>query len=710
MAGKEAIAVILDVGKSMHTPSLDDPSIRRLDVALDFIKTFLTQKVLFNKQHEPSLVLMGSDEGEDGGDLLAFRPVGKVDMEFIKGLEDIRTARASKLEGGDIFKALSSSCDMLDDFVKKKKYEKKIFMFTDGNGATKCNETKARDVGRKCRNTDTKINIIGLDFGEEDDEDNTYNRTDAQAKNLELLNIFSENAECKIFPSSLALTIQKQFRSRFVRAVAKFKGPLEITPDLQINVLSYGKIVEEKFPTAKKASVPAGKDKSLSQGKVTYNRESYLHDDPDQNTVDAENKIKGYYYGKQLVPIPDVLADKLKYTSQKCMKLLCFADKKSVPRHFFMGSVDMVIPHDDENDKKALSAIIRALYELDKVAIIRYCYRDNLAPKLACLIPHIGANYECLWMNILPTVEDIRDYQFNSLKEATGQQEKVIGDFIDILDLMKCEDDDEEAEGLKPPNTYNPTLHYYYQCLVHRAFNEDDKLPPLDPTIANYVRPDKKMFDKAKLNIENIEKTFSLKENPKKDKNKAKMFWSQMLAEAAKKMETESTEQSETASVAAGKEEKDLDIDKDIVRKISQATPVVDFRRMINEKAEDLTNSAIEQMTKLIEKLIEESFQGNFYERALECLQELRKGCVQEDEAPAFNDFLELLKDRFANSKHQKFWQKVINHGVTLIDGNETDSSVVTIEEAKKFLLEEDKVVQQKQEQQEAEDLLADIE
>jgi len=88
-----------------------------------------------------------------------------------------------------------------------------------------------------------------------------------------------------------------------------------------------------------------------------------------------------------LVPIPEVLQDKLKYTSEKCMRLLCFAEKKAVPRHFFMGSVDMVIAHDDNNDKTALAAIIRALYELDKVAIIRYCYRDNLAPKLACLIP-----------------------------------------------------------------------------------------------------------------------------------------------------------------------------------------------------------------------------------------------------------------------------------------------------------------------------------
>jgi len=42
-------------------------------------------------------------------------------------------------------------------------------------------------------------------------------------------------------------------------------------------------------------------DKSLEKGKISYSRESYLHDDPDQNPVDTENKIKGYYYGKQLV-------------------------------------------------------------------------------------------------------------------------------------------------------------------------------------------------------------------------------------------------------------------------------------------------------------------------------------------------------------------------------------------------------------------------
>ena len=215
-----------------------------------------------------------------------------------------------------------------------------------------------------------------------------------------------------------------------------------------------------------------------------------------------------------------------------------------------------------------------------------------------------------------------------------------------------------EKEGLKCSSTYNPTLHYYYQCLTHRAFHEDDKLPPLDPVIANYVRPDKKMFDKAKLAIENIDKLFTFKENPKKDASKAKMFWSQMLADAAKKME-ESAEVESSVTTEIPNKDKEFDIDQDIVKKISQATPVVDFRKMINERSVDLTDSAIEQMTELIEKFIKESFQGNMYEKALDCLQELRKGCIQEDEASSFNDFLHLLKDRYSNSNHQKFWQKV---------------------------------------------------
>jgi len=43
--------------------------------------------------------------------------------------------------------------------------------------------------------------------------------------------------------------------------------------------------------------------------------------------------------------------------------------------------------------------------------LVRYVNRDNTNPKLAILIPHIILNYvKLLYLVIIPTVEDIRDY------------------------------------------------------------------------------------------------------------------------------------------------------------------------------------------------------------------------------------------------------------------------------------------------------------
>lgn len=707
MAGKEAIAIVLDVGKSMFEKYSRDITRRRIDVAIDSIKTLVTQKILFNKTHEVALVLMGSDEAEDGDVMLA-QEIKRPDLETVREMDDIKKAKPSSLPGGDIFKTLSNCMDMLDDYVKKKKYTKKCFVFTNGSGPSKYDQKKIKQLASKANNLATRVNFITIDFMEED-EPEKEKHSKVQHENRVSLEQFCDDAESKLFPSHLAMAIQKQFRSRYVMARAKYKGTLQITPDLRLMVNTYGKTTEEKFPSAKKYSLIANQSKNAKDAVVTLSREVFLHDDPTQTPIDAENKIKGYYYGKQLVPIPEFLEEKLKYKSEKCMKLLGFAEKRSVPRHFFLASVDMLIPQDDENHKRALASLIHALYELDKVAIVRYVYRENVAPKLACLFPHIGSNYECMWMTILPTVEDLRDYQFMSLKECTTQQEKAMGEFIETLDLMKVEDEGDEKEGLKTSSTYNPSLQYFYQCLIHRAFNEDDKLPEIDPVISNYVRPDKRIFQKAQASIENVEKSFTLKENKEK-KDKGKVYWRQMLQEEAKKLEEAAMIEIETTNVKVeGEKEKGYRFDEDVVRKISQGNPVVDFRRMINEKTEDLTSSAIKQMSELIMKFIEESFQGNLYDKALDCLKELRKGCVQEDEAPEFNDFLQNVKDRFCNGKHAKFWQKVISHGLTLIDQTETKSSMVSPTEAKDFLMEEDKEVQAKIEQEQQE-LMDEIE
>jgi hypothetical protein len=45
-------------------------------------------------------------------------------------------------------------------------------------------------------------------------------------------------------------------------------------------------------------------------------------------------------------------------------------------------------------------------------------------------------------------------------------------------------------------------------------------------------------------------------------------------------------------------------------------------------------------MKEIIIRFIEESIKGSHYDKALQCLQELRKGCIKEDEAQFFNDFI----------------------------------------------------------------------
>lgn len=102
---------------------------------------------------------------------------------------------------------------------------------------------------------------------------------------------------------------------------------------------------------------------------MKLNREYYYYDDEKKGDdkdmkmviVDKERTIRGFNYGKQLVilfffcfeahiyanqvPVDETLLEGLKkYRSDKCMKLLGFADAKSVPRHHFLTGVDMIIP------------------------------------------------------------------------------------------------------------------------------------------------------------------------------------------------------------------------------------------------------------------------------------------------------------------------------------------------------------------------------
>ena len=97
----------------------------------------------------------------------------------------------------------------------------------------------------------------------------------------------------------------------------------------------------------------------------------------------------------------------------------------------------------------------------------------------------------------------------------------------------------------------------------------------------------------------------------------------------------------------------------------------------------DLVDDAMLQMKGIIYRLVDESVQGSYYQKAIECLNEMRKGCISEDEAEVFNDFLYNIKEKY-NKKD--IWGCIIKEGLTLISNVESANSKVSIQNATHFL------------------------
>lgn len=99
----------------------------------------------------------------------------------------------------------------------------------------------------------------------------------------------------------------------------------------------------------------------------------------------------------------------------------------------------------------------------------------------------------------LPTASDIRDFQFQSLKEANHDQLEVVKELVGRMNLCEVPDEDGETfEALKPKLTFNPYNQYLFQSLFYRVVNQKDDIPPLNPQIQEYLNIEKKIYPKTK--------------------------------------------------------------------------------------------------------------------------------------------------------------------------------------------------------------------
>lgn len=597
----------------------------------------------------------------------------------------------------------------------KKKYNKRIFLITDGNNL--CDSSRLKKVISLIESNSIKLNIICIGFFEEldfeegeineedevgseneeineDDEENASNMkeninnhkdlksklTSNQIETKKILKRLKEKLtdKVKLFSAEQALSIQNQFKRKKINPTVKYKGPLRITPNLSLDVLVYVKSNAITIPSLKKYSLATEFKPDIKENEIINEKIYCIQDDPDRIPISDDNRMKAYYYGKSLVPFGKEDELSFKCLEDRCFKAIGFTDSYRIPRHHYMSGTDIVIPDpSDVVQVRAFTALVETMILQNKVLICRLVTRAKSEPKLVVLIPHVGSHGAILYLNQLPTIEDIRDYQFDSLQPCSERQEEVMSSFIDNLDL---DGNENEEEILKPSETFNPILQYFYQCLEHRALNGNDvDLPEMDEKIEELMTLAK---EKQELNPMNniLKKAFPIQKVEKKIDKKKRIYWRDIIQE---EVET---------GISETKAEEKLGKQKDEApNKISALKPIEDFNEMINYKYADLTDKALDQMKSIILKLINESFKGSFYYKALDCIKVLREKCDEYDETELFNMFLKDLLLKFPKEKYIDLWRLISLSKITLINNIENKKSDVTKEESMLWLMELDK-------------------
>jgi ATP-dependent DNA helicase 2 subunit 2 len=648
--------------------------------------------------------------------------------------------------GGAAVDILDAVIVAMDLFVKHgdAKANKRIFLVTDAGSP--CDAAGLDQVVAKFNEMDCKLNVIGVDFAAADadaeqlldaDDDAgvpavTVTRPDAAATtdgrsatkraNEQLLRSVCSRVAGAVWPVHSALEILAQMRSRAVLQRSSCRPILELASDVKFPVHLYVKTTEQKFPSLQKVSLVALEAAAGDEGapptaaRVKLQRTYYSVADPD-TPVSDEHQIKAYKYGKNLVPFSAVHEQQMKYAAPKCLQLLGTFPAERVPRWYHMRSVEMVVPAPgDKYAPQALAAFAHALSETAHVAVCRYVRMNNKEPKLVALAPEIVDGELVLLLTVLPFVESVREYQFPCIDaygahtparfKPSDEQHAAMRALIEGLDLMTAATDDDGArcEAFVPELVYNPVLQYFYQCVQHRALHPSEPLPAPSAEIIEQVKPPASLDAAREVACARVAAAFPL-ERVEAKQAKKRDAWQAGLAttdvqldsylHADKRPQSAATTSGAGAGAASsGSSSLFAPVTLDSmarangVESINTVTPVADFEAMLRRRDVDLVSKAVHEMCAYIEQAVEQSLGSQYYSKALECVQALRRGCKGPsiEESETFNHWLRHVRAKWENGAKNDFWQLLVSCNITLLHEEEADDTTVTKAEALAFL------------------------
>ena len=147
----------------------------------------------------------------------------------------------------------------------------------------------------------------------------------------------------------------------------------------------------------------------------------------------------------------------------------------------------------------------------------------------------------------------------------------------------------------------------------------------MNETIAEYVKPDKELFQEAQPEISAFEEAFKLEyNNEEENKKRQRVYWRDIIQREEVKTREEAKQIEEEERIARLKVEQKGDgfefKDDDVVKEISSVNPINDFKKMVSDRKVDRVSEAITQMQAMVERFIKNSLKGDLYYKAIDCI------------------------------------------------------------------------------------------
>ncbi|KAL5435182.1 ATP-dependent DNA helicase II subunit 2, variant 2 [Paraphaeosphaeria minitans] len=731
MASKEATVYILDLGASMgekrHGRDVSD-----LDWAMEYVWDKITTTVATGRKTALMSVIgvrtddsdlagvMPADDGYEN--ITVFSSLKQWLLPDIRGLQG--QVKPSSTNSGDLLSAVAVAVQQIDTATtgttgRPLKFDRRIIIVTDGRGTLDTSDLAQITSKLKDYDPPVEVVLLGVDF---DDADSGYKEEDKDAQKEDNETTLKEFVDqCDGNFGTLAEAIEQLAipRIKDTRPTPSYRGTLTLgdsqTYDatITIDVERYPCVMVAKPPSAssfvvrtdlggvgastQSSNTMVGDDDHPMNGQLSAvrNQRVYQVNNPDEPgekmNVEPDDLERGFEYGRTAVHISESDANVVKLENDPSLQLVGFIRAEEFERFMPMSRTNFIVSQKtNAKAQLALSSFIHALYEAECYAIARLVAKQDKAPLLIVLAPHITPSFEALVDAELPFEEDMRRYKFPSLDKKLTISGKTItehkdlpnaeltqamSDYVDALDLSEYDKDDEgePTEYAKIEDTYSPLLHRVNQIIRWRATHSDPTLPFPDPPqiLTRFSAPPALLLQHAEPQLATLKQAADVKRVPPKTKGRGK----RSRADRDKPLSG-------------------LDIDALLGHpkraRIDAANLVPSFKQALAATDDlDAIQEAADAMADQIRTLIRGSVGDSAYGRALEALRVMRDELTELEEPGMWNVFARALKSELIGGKlggdRREMWWMVRGSRYGLVDRKRCFASDVTEEEAAQF-------------------------